>query len=136
MDAADGPDAVVHIYPHTDSRPWFGGSREGSARLKMAGFRNPPIVVRMRDEVTGTLSIVPVDEIGTVLEVWFPLIGSEERQAIADLRVSIAADDWVAVEGHARALGLQVEPFLGHGVMPSPRRSGGDQVERIDEKHA
>ena len=102
----------------------------------MSSHWDPPVVVRMRDDVTGSMSVVPVEEIETVLAVWFPLLTPAARQTVADLRMAVARGDWEGVRDHACSLGLRIERFRAHGWLPSPRHpvdepkdwEGGDRA--------
>lgn len=85
-----------------------------------------PIVVRIRDDVTGALSVVSLDEVSVVLDVWFPHVTAEATVTVRALRERLEAEDWPAVDRLAAALGLRVERFDAPPPLPRQRLSAED----------
>ena len=77
----------------------------------MSRCRDLPAVVRLRDEVTGSLAVIPADQIATVLAVWFPRLTTPARRTIQELGACAAAGEWDAADELARSLGILLEPF-------------------------
>lgn len=86
-----------------------------------------PIVVRVRDEVTGSLAVVRVGEIGTVIDVWFPRLTPGGREVVWELKASLESQDWRRVDGAAQCLGLRIERLDHTGVVPSQRLASDDE---------
>lgn len=62
----------------------------------------------MHDTVTGSIAVVPVDGIVTVLDVWFPTVTPDARAMIDRLEARAVAGDWWMVEECARFLEVTV----------------------------
>lgn len=98
-------------------------------------YWDAPVVVRMRDDVTGALSVVPTGEIRTVIDVWFPHLTPEARGRVDNLLDALASEDWERVHRVSRTLAVRIERFTdGAESLPSPRSSpdvtadrGGDE---------
>ncbi len=85
-----------------------------------------PTVVKIRDDVTGALSVVSVDQVSTVLDVWFPQVTPEARHVILALQDRVEAEDWRRVDELAEALGLRIECLAAPTSLPTPHRSAED----------
>lgn len=74
-------------------------------------MREMPVVVQMRDLVTGAIAVVAADAIPGVLDVWFPNVTSNARSAIDGLGAHAQSGDWVRVEEYGRRLNVSVCPM-------------------------
>ncbi len=92
----------------------------------MHGKDHVPTVVRLHDDVTGALSVVTIEEVSTVLDVWFPHLTAEGRRALTAFRDRLEAEDWRRVDELADTLGLRVERLDPPSLLPKQRRSAED----------
>ena len=70
-----------------------------------------PVVVQMRDLVTGSVAIIPVQEVGTILHAWLPHVTVDARAMIDRLQSRALSGDWWMVEEHAPYLELDIRPM-------------------------